>query len=67
MTRKKINLPCADCGINTADINNGQWEYYMVTGETWQAAGPPPATLNKYTTEVDLFGLVPAPPAPYFL
>lgn len=45
MTRKKTNLPCTDCGINTAHMNDqGEWEFYMVTEETWQqAVGMPPA------------------------
>ena len=44
MTRKKTNLPCRDCGINTANIN-GQWEFYMVTDEVWQAAVGTPAAI----------------------
>jgi hypothetical protein len=43
MTRQ--NFPCVDCGINTANIN-GQLEFYMVTDETWQAAGLSPIAIE---------------------
>jgi hypothetical protein len=59
---------CVDCGCNTTPRRRGElWELYMVTDETWQAAGPPPATINH--TDGDLFrGFVSALPAEqYFL
>lgn len=35
------SMPCNDCGAPT-DTQDGPGEYYMVTGDTWTAAGMHP-------------------------